>query len=123
MLNQALAADIQRNLKDARRFIPFVVMHEFEALLFSDCAKFAAGIERTDLCAEISGDSRRLRNRPRILTIQSFTHPAQRVVNLVPEYQKPLFGNIAALEIGFETMRLECSHFRDWIERLENLTH
>jgi hypothetical protein len=26
---------------DARRFVPFVVVHEFEALLFSDCAAFS----------------------------------------------------------------------------------
>lgn len=31
---------------DRKRFIPFVVMHEFEGLLFSDCQKLAAGIER-----------------------------------------------------------------------------
>jgi hypothetical protein len=27
-----------------RRFVPFVVMHEFEGLLFSDCAAFAAAL-------------------------------------------------------------------------------
>jgi hypothetical protein len=34
---------------DTRRFIPFVVMHEFEALLFSDCAAFSRGIGLPDL--------------------------------------------------------------------------
>src|SRR5260221_13772709 len=29
-----------------RRFIPFVVMHEFEGLLFSDCSAFSRGIYR-----------------------------------------------------------------------------
>ncbi len=29
---------------DPRRFIPYIVMHEFEALLFSDCDGFARGV-------------------------------------------------------------------------------
>jgi hypothetical protein len=33
---------------DARRVIPFVVMHEFEGLLFSDCGAFSRGIGRPD---------------------------------------------------------------------------
>jgi len=35
-----------------RRFVPFVVMHEFEGLLFSDCAAFSRGIYRPDLESE-----------------------------------------------------------------------
>jgi hypothetical protein len=31
------------------RFVPFVVLHEFEALLFSDCASFSSAIKRPDL--------------------------------------------------------------------------
>lgn len=34
---------------NAERFVPFVVMHEFEGLLFSDCAAFSRGIGRSDL--------------------------------------------------------------------------
>ena len=46
LVESALSAEIQAELGDARRFIPFVVMHEFEALLFSDCGRFANGIGR-----------------------------------------------------------------------------
>ena len=34
---------------DLERFLPFVVIHEFEALLFSDCAAFSRGIGRPEL--------------------------------------------------------------------------
>jgi hypothetical protein len=37
------------NRFEADRFVPFVVMHEFEGLLFSDCAAFSRGIDRPDL--------------------------------------------------------------------------
>ena len=43
----ALTSDLGEN--SMRRFIPYVQMHEFEALLFSDPVRFAVGISRSDL--------------------------------------------------------------------------
>jgi hypothetical protein len=37
------------------RFLPFVIMHEFEGLLFSDCNKFASGIGKPALAAKFQG--------------------------------------------------------------------
>ncbi|MGB2611005.1 MAG: DUF4276 family protein, partial [Isosphaeraceae bacterium] len=108
-------------LGDARRFIPFVVMHEFEALLFSDCARFANGIGRKNL-AERFQAIRDEFNSPEEINDSPLTHPSCRVAELVPDYQKPIWGNIAALEIGFDRIRSECPHFRAWLERLESLT-
>jgi hypothetical protein len=48
----ALAADLSNALGpgfNLNRFLPFVVMHEFEGLLFSDCTAFCQGIGRPDL--------------------------------------------------------------------------
>ncbi|MEO7717517.1 MAG: DUF4276 family protein, partial [Capsulimonas sp.] len=36
-----------------------------------------------------------------------------------PGYVKPLYGTLAALEIGLDTIREQCPHFRSWLERLE----
>jgi len=43
-----LATEMGRHF-NRERFVPFVVMHEFEGLLFSDCAAFSHGIGRSDL--------------------------------------------------------------------------
>ena len=43
-IENATCADIRKQMGsrfDARRFIPYVSMHEFEAMLFSDCNRFA----------------------------------------------------------------------------------
>ena len=40
---------------------------------------------------------------------------------LVRGYEKPLLGTLAALEIGLGTMRRECPHFGNWLDRLEQL--
>ena len=37
----------------------------------------------------------------------------------MPNYQKPLMGNLAALEIGIHAIRRECPHFEEWLKRLE----
>ncbi len=121
LVESALSAEIQAELGDARRFIPFVVMHEFEALLFSDCARFANGIGRGNL-AERFQAIRDEFNSPEEINDSPLRHPSRRVVELVPAYQKPILGNIAALEIGFDRIRSECPHFRAWLERLESLT-
>src|ERR1043165_2554892 len=54
-VENALLADICGELGDPfnpGRFIPYVMMHEFEGLLLSDCARFGAGISRPDLVAQ-----------------------------------------------------------------------
>ena len=103
---------------DRQRFIPYVIMHEFEGLLFSDPEGFGRGIGRADLPQEF----RAIRNEfetPEHINDSPTTAPSKRVLGLVPGYQKPLFGILAALEIGLEAIRRECPQFSDWIARLE----
>ena len=45
-VERALSEDICRELGqgfDSERFVPYVMMHEFEGLLFSDCERFSRG--------------------------------------------------------------------------------
>jgi hypothetical protein len=102
------------------RFVPFVVMHEFEGLLFSDCAAFSKAIGRPDL----QGDFKAIRDQfttPEEINDSPRTAPSKRVESLVPGYQKPFLGVLAALEIGLAAMRAECPHFNHWLEKLESL--
>ena len=93
-------------------------MHEFEALLFSDCAAFSRGIGRTDL----ENDFQQIRNNfpsPEDINDSYETCPSRRIKNLVPGYEKPLFGILAILEIGLDPIRAQCSHFDDWMKSLK----
>jgi hypothetical protein len=101
------------------RFIPFVVMHEFEGLLFSDCSAFSRGIYRRRLEAGFQ----RIRDQfatPEDINDSALTAPSKRVRDLFPEYQKPLLGTLAAIEIGLDRMRAECPHFDGWLKLLES---
>src|SRR5260370_36354874 len=51
-VEEALAEDLYKEVGSSfmpSRFVPFIVMHAFEGLLFSDCTAFSQGIGRTDL--------------------------------------------------------------------------
>lgn len=117
----ALADDVADGMGtgfDRRRFVPHVTMHEFEALLFSDCERFGAGIGRPDLGPRLQAIRDAFAN-PEEIDDSPVTAPSKRVARLMPGYRKPLLGTFAALEIGLSRMRGCCPHFADWLARLE----
>jgi hypothetical protein len=95
-------------------------MHEFEGLLFSDCAAFSRAIGRPDLQSafqEIRDDFETAEE----INDSPLTAPSKRVGTLVPRYEKPLLGTLAILEISLDRIRSECPHFHGWMTVLENL--
>jgi hypothetical protein len=117
-VESALLDDLASDQCDLRRFVPFVVIHEFEGLLFSDCAAFSRAIGRPNLESEFS----RIRSQfatPEEIDDSPVNAPSKRIEALVPGYEKPLFGALAMMEIGLARIRAECPHFDDWLERLE----
>ncbi len=103
---------------DRGRFLPLVMMHEFEAMLFSDCAAFGSAIGRADLSPALQAIRDSFPN-PEAIDDSPETAPSKRIEALYRGYQKPLMGALAALEIGLKRIRAECPHFRSWLERLE----
>lgn len=103
---------------DSRRFVPYVMMHEFEGLLFSDCERFARGIGRPSLAPRFQ-QIRDGFETPEEIDDSPATAPSKRVEALVPGYEKPLMGTLAVLEIGLQAIREQCPHFRSWLEGLE----
>lgn len=118
-IREAIRASVGHE-RAANRFLPFVVMHEFEGLLFSDCDRFAAGIGRPNLAPRFAG-IRSAFGSPEEINDSPNGAPSHRVRTLVKDYQKPLHGNLAALEIGLELMRSACPHFDSWLRVLESL--
>ena len=121
------AAVVERELRDdvaaalgggPDRFIPFVVMHEYEGLLFSDPQMFARSVGRSDLAGGIQAIRDGFAS-PEEINDSSETAPSKRVERLIPGYQKPLMGVQAALAIGLDIIRRECPHFDGWVSRLE----
>jgi hypothetical protein len=123
IVNNALAQDVTEAMGgdfNPARFVPFVVMHEFEGLLFSDCEAFAKGIGRTDLIEKFQ-NIRDQFDTPEDINDSPNTAPSKRIETLVEGYQKPLLGTLAALEIGLPRIRAACPNFSSWLSRLEVL--
>src|ERR1019366_6677288 len=88
---------------DPHRFVPLVMMHEFEALLFSNPELFARSIGRDDLASDLSAIRQEFKS-PEDINDSVETAPSKRIQRLFPRYEKPLFGVVAAMEIGLTTI-------------------
>ncbi len=101
-------------------FLPYLQLHEYEALLFSDPTAFAHGIYEPSLAGPF-GRIRQQFDTPEDIDDDPTGAPSKRIKEYCTSYRKPLYGSLAAIEVGLEAMRRECAHFREWVERLEAL--
>lgn len=117
-LEQAFGADIG----DAR-FEPHLQLHEYETLLYSDPDAFEISFDDCD--EAIAGLKRIATEFQDIERINDseLTAPSKRIIGLLEAYEgmKLTAGADIAEYIGLPTLRQHCSHFSDWIGRLENL--
>ena len=104
-----------------QRFIPYVQMHEFEGLLFSDPTNFAEGLYKPDLASKFESIRKQFPT-PEDINDNYETAPSKRIMELYPSYQKPLGGLQAACKVSIDTIRRECRLFNQWLVRLESLS-
>ena len=103
---------------DASRFVPYVMMHEFEAMLFSDCNGLAIGIGHPALARSLQA-VRDGFDTPEAIDDSPDSAPSKRIERLFGDYDKPLIGIDVVEAIGIDTIRRECPHFAGWVARLE----
>jgi hypothetical protein len=102
------------------RFLPYLALHEFEALLFVDPAKIDEAFPEANKGNELAAIKRNFKS-PEEIDDDPHTAPSKRLEALFPGYEKPLHGPLVVLEIGIDQVRGECSHFNDWLAKLEEL--
>lgn len=117
-IEQAFKNDIEHP-----RFIPYIQLHEFEALLFSEPEKF--DWEFIDNQREIQELVKiaSLFESPELINDDPSTAPSKRIIKLLPEYagRKASAGPLIAEKIGVLSMRAKCVHFDAWLRLLELL--
>lgn len=102
------------------RFIPYIQLHEFEALLLADPQQ---------LDWEYLEHDRPIRNllkmvgeqNPELINDGPSTAPSKRILQHIPEYNKASAGPVIAQQIGLSVLRDKCKHFDEWVTRLEEL--
>jgi len=109
---------------DGRQLIPYVQMHEFEALVFADVAVLSEKteplsllsaehlVERFQEILDEAGD-------PEAIDDNYETCPSRRITGLANRHRKKLNGPIITKAIGLEKLRRGCEHFGAWLTQLE----
>lgn len=118
-LQQAMREDIHEELRS--RFIPYIQLHEFEALLFIDeesivAAEIDCSIDRTKLRKVLADFP-----DPEMINNHIETSPSHRLEQIITGYNKVLHGNIIALSIGLERIREKAKRFNQWLSQLESI--
>ena len=108
---KAIAKDINDH-----RFVPYIQIHEFEALLFSSVKGFSVYYENEKNV--IKGVAKILDEFSNPEDINSDRPPSYRIEELTKSYDKPIHGNIMALEIGMATIIKKCPRFKIWVREL-----
>ena len=100
------------------RFIPYIEMHEFEALLFSDASilanKLNVNPSNIEDILDECGDPEEIDDGPG-------TTPSKRLISLDNIYRKVAMGKTISEAIGVQTIRQKCPHFSSWIAKIEQL--
>ena len=103
-----------------RRFIPYVSMFEFEALLFSDADILARQLNvRPKEVERILSEY----DEPEKINDNPQTAPSKQLESLSDRFKKTVTGISIAREIGIDNMRESCPLFNEWVTRLEKLKH
>ena len=115
-LEQSFAEDIGDS-----RFIPYIQLHEFEAILFSDLTWFEYFYDhhkkQIDALQNIANECK----APEAIDDGEDTAPSKRIMSRLPDYSKATEGPIVAQLIGLKVIRSKCPHFDQWLSRLERL--
>ncbi|UHD17507.1 DUF4276 family protein [Thiocapsa bogorovii] len=116
-LEQAFASDI-----GCGNFVPYLSVHEFEGLLFSDATRFANWFDEPGPLQQLNAVATGFQN-PEHINDGAQTAPSKRIESSLGRlgYQKPVHGSLIAMDIGLDCMRAQCPHFDAWVMKLEGL--
>ena len=117
----AAARDITTGY-DPRYVLPYVQMHEFEGLLFTNPTHFEWAEDgwSEDVKAKLMAVAQAFPN-PEDINGSPETAPSKRILSIFPEgtYSKPEHGPLIAEAIGIDAMRQKCAQFDAWVAHLQ----
>ena len=105
------------------RFIPYIQMYEFEALVLAALAALkplypvhAVALDALSAACQAIGDFETINDGPD-------THPAKRIADALPGFlsRKEDDGPIAIRETGLAELRTWCPRFNRWLSQLEGI--
>lgn len=109
----------QKQNRQFNNYIPYIQLHEFEALAFSSTNGFEALFEDNEM--NYKGICEVIETFPNPENINDLpeTAPSKRMQKLIRGYNKVAYGISLIEYTGIDIILRKCPHFRYWIENLK----
>jgi hypothetical protein len=123
ILEEALSSDINGELDDIR-FVPYIQLHEFEALILADPKQLNwEFLEHDRPIQQLVEMVEKEGGNPELIDDGVNTAPSKRIIAEIPEYEgsKATSGPLVAGKIGMQKLSERCRHFSEWVEILLKL--
>lgn len=120
LLEQGMIEDLKSKGIETKNFVPYIQLHEFEALLFSSAEGFSL-FNNSSIVEEIRNITAHYPN-PENINDSPLTAPSKRIIAIFEKqgmkYEKIIDGNNIATKIGINTFMECCPRFREWVQLL-----
>ncbi|MDR0822878.1 MAG: DUF4276 family protein [Endomicrobium sp.] len=100
-------------------FIPYLQLHETEALWFSDIVAIVNAKNASDKQKEFLNAIIKQYKNPEDINDSVETAPSKRLENIFKDYEKITDGNRIFEKISVESMKTKCPRFKQWLETVE----
>ena len=118
-----LETRIKKDLEDSQNqlfdnFIPYIQLHEFEALVFASISGIDSLFERSEM--DYNGLMNVIQQYPNPEDINNHpdTAPSVRLKKLISGYNKVLHGIDIINTVGMAELLVKCPRFKTWIESM-----
>lgn len=125
IIEEAFANDVVAKYSlNERRFIPYIQLHEFEALVLCNIeylkTNYPQAKENLDSLAQTI--TQRYDGNAELVDNGASTAPSKRIIKALEgeyHYNKPQSGKEATMKMGIDALRNKCPHFASWIGAIE----
>ena len=119
-LEAKMKEDLELNEnRQFNNYIPYIQLHEFEALVFSSANGFEALFEDNEMNYKGIRDVIETFPNPEDINDSPETAPSKRMQKLIKGYNKVAYGISLIEYTGIDIILGKCPHFRNWIENLK----
>lgn len=119
LLESAMASEIDD--KYSFRFIPYIQLHEFEGLLFTDLTVFDQNFTPAEFKDKPGFDHIFFTHaNPEDINNNPHSAPSKRLLHHIVGYNKVVYGSLLAYSAGLKQIRAKCPRFNHWVSILES---
>ncbi|ABQ06721.1 MULTISPECIES: DUF4276 family protein [Flavobacterium] len=121
LMEDGLKDDLASQGISTKNFIPYIQLHEFEALLFSSDEGFEFQYDNPRVLRDLKAISPRYQT-PEDINDSPVTAPSKRIIGILEKqgekYEKVIDGDAISIMVGIEAMMEKCPRFKAWVETL-----